>query len=1085
MLKRAPVYFLILLSLFCSLRFLHAQEHPHLFFDAAGMDALRDRVQTNPRLNKIWLKYKSDRVDLALNATVANGPIPDLDTGRDYGDAVTALTLAYVVTRDSLFSGKAIEIALALADKSSWGEQLSIAHISMGMAFFWDVMFDLLDNSQRSKIKVGVRSNANNQINSNPQSNHNWTPSAAEGLIGLAFKNEDVTIRDFAQSRLNGAKRNFKEDNRSVLWAHGSDGFSPQGLGYWRKYNHMALFFHALRFNEPNNDWYHLGKAFPGSEFLKNTAYPRIYGDVQHRDFACLTWGDSRQVRTKPDGPFGSLGMLTLTASEYKDGYVMDFIDYLIDDAGFRMEDEDIGTFIFYDDAGVPSNSYRDLPLSGYWPNMEGAIFRSGWDKNDIIFYMRCGPPLGHVRRIKTLPADKHSHPDANGFVLFYNNDYLAAEDGGKPQFGLDKKRPITYGHNTILIDGLGQKGDKTPTLPTTQANMDFLDAPHVGFLLGDATDAYEGLDRYYRYVIYKKHNYFIIVDELRDNTSHKYEFLLGTDARHVITSDGQDTFTVRPIAGNAELPVVFVEPQSLNSSINKERPYSLVVSSVDLLRVWPAQNSRKATFMAMLAPRTAGEPGPSYTKIYNAGRSGLLVNGDEVHLYNESGASYSYGDVITDAKLCYFKDDPAQFEYLAAGAKKFTYLGKTGFISDKTLVAAFAGTSGQIRLGKNLGEPGQATITLFHPRIAGVVVDGVEKSVLNRGPGYVTFRLNPKTSAIGPAGFEQTVIGNYTVEILVEAEPESITVNAPNGGESLAGGSVSTIAWTTSGVVDSVKIEVSLDQGSSWVTIIDSAPNTGSFAWAVPDIQAGTALLRISDKNDGTPQDISDGVFSIIKSSITLTAPNGGETWFSGSVQTISWNSVGRIDSVTIEYSLAGGAQWLTIDAKTPNDGSFEWSIPETPTSNGLVRVSDRSDGIPLDSSDGVFAIIQPGLTLIAPNGGETWFSGSVQTISWSSVGAIDSVSLEYSVDGGAQWMLIDPGTPNDGSFEWSIPETPTSNGLVRVSDRSDGIPLDSSDGVFAIIQPGLTLIAPNGGETWFSGSVQTISWSSVGAID
>jgi len=296
MFHRALASWLTILSLFSSSLILQAQQHPHLFFDRNGMDALRERVLTNPRLNKIWnkiwLKYKLDRVDRALNVTVANGPITDLNTGRDYGDALAELTMAYVVTHDDRFSSKAIEIALALADKSSWGEQLVIAHISMGMAFFWDVMYDLLDSSQHSQIKNGVRSNANNRINRNPQSNHNWTPSAAEGLIGLAFKNEGGTIGDFAQSLLNGAKRNFKKGDRSVLWAHGADGFSPQALGYWRKYNHMALFFHALRFNEPENDWYHLGKEFPGSEFLANSATPRIYGDVQHRDLACITWND-------------------------------------------------------------------------------------------------------------------------------------------------------------------------------------------------------------------------------------------------------------------------------------------------------------------------------------------------------------------------------------------------------------------------------------------------------------------------------------------------------------------------------------------------------------------------------------------------------------------------------------------------------------------------------------------------------------------------------------------------------------------------------------------------------------------------
>jgi len=37
-------------------------------------------------------------------------------------------------------------------------------------------------------------------------------------------------------------------------------------------------------------------------------------------------------------------------SSEYKDGYAMDFIDYLIEESGFWFREENWATFIFYDD---------------------------------------------------------------------------------------------------------------------------------------------------------------------------------------------------------------------------------------------------------------------------------------------------------------------------------------------------------------------------------------------------------------------------------------------------------------------------------------------------------------------------------------------------------------------------------------------------------------------------------------------------------------------------------------------------------------------------------------------------------------
>ena len=250
--------------------------HPHLFFGQAGVSALRDRANQDPTLNTMWRKFKRDRIDgLAMKMTVVT-PF-DQDTGRTYGNALADLTIGYIISGDSRYLAKVKEIAIALADAPDWSQQLSIAHISIGFAFCWDLLNDKFSSSERTKIQNAVKSKSNNFVNVNQLSNHNWTPSAAEGLLGLAFQGEV----NFNRNLLQRAKDNFKEAAGSVLWAHGADGFSPQGLGYWRKYNHVALFFTALRYNEPSNDWFHLGKEYPGSEFLQKNAYPRIYTDVQ------------------------------------------------------------------------------------------------------------------------------------------------------------------------------------------------------------------------------------------------------------------------------------------------------------------------------------------------------------------------------------------------------------------------------------------------------------------------------------------------------------------------------------------------------------------------------------------------------------------------------------------------------------------------------------------------------------------------------------------------------------------------------------------------------------------------------------
>jgi hypothetical protein len=905
MFRSGVIFFVVLLQFFVIPPAIEAQNnsHPHLYFDSDGMDALRDRALNDPRLNLMWREFKRENVDRAMKVVVPDGPFTGVGD-RDYGDALNDLAMGWIVLRDRRYVDKAKEIIFDIIAKPSWGEQLVVAHISIGLAFCWDVMYSEFSAGERNAIRDNARARAGNHANPNPLSNHNWTPSAGEGLIGLAFGFNDL---------LQEAKNNFKESPTSVLWAHGNDGFSPQGPGYWRKYNHVALFFHALRFNEPANDWFHLGKEYPGSEFLGKSSYPRIYGDIQHQDFSCITWCDSKQIGTEPAGPFGSIGMLMLAASEYRDGYVMDFIDQSLARNPFRFDPEDFGAFIFYNDDNTPSRSYTDLPLGGYWPNMEGAVFRSGWTKNDIIFFMRSGSPGGHTRPIKGLPPDQHSHPDANGFVLFYNNDYLAAEDGAAPQYGPDFDRVITYGHNTVLVDGAGQKGDKSERLGASDANMDFLDANHVGYLLGDATDSYPSLNRFYRYVIYKKHKYFIVVDELKDDVNHKYEFLLGTDHRHTISSSGADKFVVRPTTGNAKLPVVFVEPRSLNSSIDDERPYIFSDTPVDMLRVWPDENARDAQFFALLYPRKNNEPDPGYTKIYDGGRSGIQVDGDEIFLYNDSSESYTHGDVATDAKLCYFKNNRNAFEYLAAGSREFLYQGERGISSDRPLVAAFEGATGKIRLGKNLGVSGEALITLFHPGITGVRVDGNSQPIVSSASGRVSFRLSPKQYKIGPNGYEQTVTDNYDVEILTGGTPPPpsfVQIISPNGGENWAVGSSQSIQWNSDGGFPNVKIEYSTNSSGSWQSVANSTANDGQFTWVVPNAVSDNALVRISDLTDGVPSDVSNDVFAIVGDGpgpapiITSFTPASGST---GTVVTISGSNLGG--STEVKFNGVAGS--------------------------------------------------------------------------------------------------------------------------------------------------------------------------------
>lgn len=91
---------------------------------------------------------------------------------------------------------------------------------------------------------------------------------------------------------------------------------------------------------------------------------------------------------------------------------------------------------------------------------------------------------------------------------------------------------------------------------------------------------------------------------------------------------------------------------------------------------------------------------------------------------------------------------------------------------------------------------------------------------------------------------------------------------------------------------------------------------------------------------------------------SIEVTSPNGSERLVVGEVYTITWNATVTSALVKIEYSSNGGDTWSVYKTSTDNDGSELWTVPNIPSAFCLVRVSDATDGIPADTSDGPFRV-------------------------------------------------------------------------------------------------------------------------------
>ncbi len=280
------------------------------------------------------------------------------------------------------------------------------------------------------------------------------------------------------------------------------------------------------------------------------------------------------------------------------------------------------------------------------------------------------------------------------------------------------------------------------------------------------------------------------------------------------------------------------------------------------------------------------------------------------------------------------------------------------------------------------------------------------------------------------------------------------------------------------------------------WGDSMNISQNVGKdiFPKTALDDSGNIWVLWQSDRDGNWNIYASHILSDLIPPTLTVTMPNGGEVWNIGEVDTITWIASDNIavDSISILYSTNGGSDWNTISTGETNDSIYEWTIPQTPSTNCLVKII-AYDGFPNsteDISDNTFTIhdaIPPTTVMHYPNGGEILSIGIMDTIRWfasDNIG-VDSVRLEYSTNGGTDWVYVASPPGIDTMYEWTIPPTPSTQCLMKVKafDASLNMAEDESDSMFEIRDdslPLITVLEPNGGEVWVYNEVHDILWDS-----
>jgi len=245
-------------------------------------------------------------------------------------------------------------------------------------------------------------------------------------------------------------------------------------------------------------------------------------------------------------------------------------------------------------------------------------------------------------------------------------------------------------------------------------------------------------------------------------------------------------------------------------------------------------------------------------------------------------------------------------------------------------------------------------------------------------------------------------------------------------------------------------RVYKSTDGGATWTYAPTTVVNSYSVSF-------GNSMKGVVGSATGTANRSTDGG----NSWVSITTPATGNIL---GMTTVGENEYWFTSGSSVYYSSDHGSNWSTSFTATQSLYHLHFknlggqnAVGYTVGANGYVAKYFRGP-------------VTPQVTVVAPNGGENWTVGSTRQIVWNAQ-AVQNVKLEYSTNNGASWNYIAtvPALSNKltnnnaetsnkstegtfGTYNWVIPNTPSNQCLVKVSDASNPAVFDVSDNVFTI---------------------------------
>jgi len=595
-------------------RFLTTKNHPRLFFTTDDLPGLSPEGKS-PRLREIFeknvtsAKKRLDRADIdaivedhdvRLNREYLDGgPFSttwdDYDRWRNPGtitaSAVESGAYLYALTGDREAGLKAKEFMLRLAAFDVWNnhwfeERKMYSYYPVGiwcqsLAVGYDFLYPLMNSEERSLVRKAFMEKAiiphyvdqvvNNRLPSNI-TNHIGMNTVGILLAAIALIGEDPE-NPFMEPYLSGILAMVKAH---IDVAYRPDGSYAEPVGYTSTDTEPLV--KALDAIERN-----LGINWTTTTFVKNVyLYPAYLSTRNGRN--APTFGDS-------NNDWGA-GMRRLHLwLAHRNGDRLAWGRYLWQNNNFPGRED------FFDYFWMPENleprSFSELPTSRWFWSKGDAVFRSGWEGDNLIFVFRCGPHSNHY------------HIDQGTFWFLYGGEQLITEAGMVNYYENLYYRSFyiqPIAHNTVLLNGypesqrIADYDNEIKALGTYPKISSCFTGEIMDAVEGDLACVYKDrLDNFKRSFIFVKPDYFVLYDNIASKGKERFTWLFHALGTKSISGNGNEVKIIRP---KARLRMDILTPQNLERTTKR-----YVDQDKSFIQLETQEPATEARFLALMIP--------------------------------------------------------------------------------------------------------------------------------------------------------------------------------------------------------------------------------------------------------------------------------------------------------------------------------------------------------------------------------------------------------------------------------------------------------------------------------------------------